>query len=114
MPFGEFKFTALCRVPVDYLFKVYKSTTDLEFKKYMDDNWRRMVLRKNGRIKAQPLNFPCTKFIYPTEKAAKQALREISLNEQEHQKPIRVYQCNKCGAWHLTSKPLWQKISNPK
>ena len=47
----------------------------------------------------------CNRYAYPSKKAAKRHLKEISKKEQKHKKPERTYDCEFCGFWHLTSSP---------
>lgn len=46
------------------------------------------------------------KIYFLSEKDARIELRRIRSMEQENKKPIRVYECDMCSGWHLTSKPL--------
>ena len=74
------------------------------------------VVRGKGQkpfeFKPAPLktpNFiPCLKWSYSEESMASKALAEIAkapLKAKNQKKPIRCYECPKCGLWHLTSKP---------
>lgn len=59
----------------------------------------------------------CGKVIYQSKSAAKTALKDIRVTKQNHRKPIRSYECEKCGFWHHTSMPIevWnqmKKINN--
>jgi len=123
--FGRYKFTALCRVPVDYLFSICKQNTNNfrknsdpynqekeEIKQYVKDNLEILVLRKEGIIQPLELKQTCHKVSYFTEKIAKQVLKSISLIDQDHKKPIRVYECEKCSNWHLTSQTLEEYNKN--
>lgn len=51
------------------------------------------------------------KVIYLTKKIAREALAQIRQTEQSHKKPVRSYECDECGWWHLTSLPIedWKK-----
>ncbi len=51
------------------------------------------------------------KDIYLTKQAARDALASIRQAKQDHKKPIRSYECEECGWWHLTSVPIedWKK-----
>lgn len=110
LSFGKYKFTALCRVPSDYLLRIYKSGhyTNLspELKEYIESNIEVILLRKQGIISPALFEFPCLKTTYPTENDAKKVLKQVRQIIQKHKKPIRAYACEKCGGWHLTSMPL--------
>lgn len=45
----------------------------------------------------------CTKRTYKTMEEASEAMIRIMRKSQEEKYPIRYYQCDKCGDWHLTS-----------
>lgn len=44
------------------------------------------------------------KLVYVSEKEAKDELILIKQSDSE-KKPVRAYECEKCGGWHLTSIP---------
>lgn len=58
---------------------------------------------------AQPKRI-CTKADFPSKKEAKFRIRAINAENallestEKIKQPIRAYECEKCGAWHLTSK----------
>jgi hypothetical protein len=66
---------------------------------------------------AQPKRI-CTKADFPSKKEAKFRIRAINAENallestEKIKQPIRAYECEKCGAWHLTSKekPFKHKI----
>lgn len=113
IPFGKHRFTALCRLPASYLLGIYgtKGYMDKypEIKQYIQDNLERL---KNGngitRDTIPKITMPCDKYCYLTEREASKELQRITdLPTAEGQKkPCRHYYCDKCGAWHLTSKTL--------
>jgi uncharacterized protein (DUF3820 family) len=107
-PIGRYKFTALCRIPAEYLYNLYvnKSYYNKELKEYIETNIESIIQRKEGIITAPPFTFPCDKITYTSESDAKRVLKSIREQEQSHKKPIRAYECNKCGGWHLTSKTI--------
>jgi hypothetical protein len=97
---GKYRFTALKRVPFDYLEDVYKSgCKDKDLLEYIEKN----VLGKQKEIIPEPLEFPCTKFTYLSKKEANADLNRILKVIKRDKKPIRSYQCDKCGFWHITS-----------
>ncbi len=53
----------------------------------------------------------CDKISYPNEKEAKFKLKVIRDSNQKHNKPVRAYECEVCGGWHLTKIPFenWKK-----
>ncbi|NCS99939.1 hypothetical protein GW765_03080 [Candidatus Parcubacteria bacterium] len=56
------------------------------------------------------------KIPYLSKSEARTALRNINAIDQEHKKPIRSYECDKCNWWHLTSLPIdkWKKQKKAK
>jgi hypothetical protein len=48
----------------------------------------------------------CLKSSFPTELAARTALRAVARRRTAEQAPreVAVHPCRDCGAWHLTSK----------
>jgi hypothetical protein len=73
------------------------------------------------------LDFPnCGKKSFSNKKSAENKLLAIQKDHKEKKKPVRVYRCEKCRQWHLTSKPIkvekakplekynegWQKLFN--
>jgi uncharacterized protein YlaI len=49
----------------------------------------------------------CNKAVYNSKKSAVKSLHLISLHKGDgRKKPVRVYFCEDCKHWHLTSKPL--------
>ena len=110
---GKYKFTKLCRVPPDYLLDIYKhkSCPNKELIEYIKDNLQKIMHRKSGKIVAPELKRICGKMSFLSEKDAKFKINKIRDVEQEDKKPIRAYECEKCGGWHLTSIPYeqWEK-----
>ncbi len=110
---GKYKFTKLIRVPAEYLLKVYSSgnKSDKELFEYVQNNLETIIARKEGRIPTSHLKPLCDKQAYVSKKVANLHLSVISKKEQDHKKPVRSYECDKCGAWHVTSIPYehWEK-----
>jgi uncharacterized protein (DUF3820 family) len=101
--FGKYKFTRLSRVPAEYLLTLLKNKCpDKDIITYIEQNIESIKARLN--IEVPPLELPCDKVIYVNEKEAKLHLSNIRSKEQDHKKPIRAYECEKCGGWHLTSQ----------
>lgn len=112
---GKYKFIALCRIPAKYLLNVYnsKNPTDKDLNEYIERNLDIIKARQNGLITSPVLKVTCEKIIYISKKEAKLEINRIKLKVQENKKPIRTYECEKCGGWHLTSIPIedWNIIS---
>jgi hypothetical protein len=102
---GAHKFTKLCRVPPDYLILIHKnkSAWNRELQEYVDNNIEHIIMRKEGILPTPPLEKPCDKVTYCSKKDANIVLRKIIEMGGNHRKPIRSYECNRCGGWHLTS-----------
>ncbi|HLF51889.1 hypothetical protein [Flavobacterium sp.] len=100
---GKHKFKLLKNVPKEYLITIYENQNPFcpYLLKYVNKNIEQ-IKHKVAQIE-EPI---CSKQAYFNEKIAKQILFEINNQTQKHKKPIRVYECDKCGNYHLTSKPL--------
>jgi hypothetical protein len=48
----------------------------------------------------------CTKTGYMSEKFANEQIKEIKIKSSKSKVPVRTYNCDKCGLWHLTSSPI--------
>ena len=112
---GKYSFTKLARVPAKYLLAIYKNKTikDESLYSYIEENLERIKSRLNEPIPLPEIEL-CEKTTYFSIKEAKCALTIINQDEREHKKPVRVYECLKCGGWHLTSITLdeWKEINN--
>ena len=111
IPFGKFKFTALCRLPSSYLLGLNGDIRVMsqypEIKEWIDDNMDK--LRHGNGIESTTIpeiKMPCKKYLYLTEREASKELHRIMrMHENDNRKiPVRHYYCEKCGGWHLTSK----------
>lgn len=104
---GKYKFTALCRVPPEYFLNLYlkKNKSNLELYEYVEKNLSLIKARQIGALEIPELHIVCNKIIYSSEKVAKAELKRISEMKNDHKIPIRSYQCEVCGGFHLTSKP---------
>ncbi len=49
---------------------------------------------------------PCTKHSYKDQQQATEVLHNIVAKKGDKKKPCRAYECENCGKWHLTSKPI--------
>ena len=102
--FGRYRFTKLCRVPATYLIDISKyNYPDKELKAYVESNIEKISDRLEGRINTPKPIKVCKKITYASEKNAKADIKKIQKIEQENKKPVRAYECEKCGGWHLTS-----------
>jgi hypothetical protein len=61
-----------------------------------------MRYKNTYRKTAEPIHTPCKKTIYHSEEEAEDMIKYI--RETRVTKEIRVYKCDICGFWHLTSK----------
>ena len=105
---GKYKFTALCRVPPEYLLNLYakKNKANPELYEYIEKNLSLIKSRAIGALEIPELQIVCKKIVYSSEKVAKAELKRISEMKNDHKIPIRSYCCEVCGGFHLTSKPL--------
>lgn len=108
LTWGKHKFTALRRVPVDWLLGHHKDDGCLDklLLEYIEKNLDQLKERQKTGKAPPPLKFPCTKFIFATKSLAKRELKRIAATGHSNI-PTRAYECPKCGAWHLTSKPIY-------
>ena len=102
--FGKYKYRNLIRVPAQYLLNMSKSNcNDKELLIYIRDNKDKISARLDDVDAEAPRPRECKKFSYPSEKDAKYEIKKIRGREQEYKKPVRAYECEVCGCWHLTS-----------
>lgn len=94
---GYHKYKMLCHVPTDYLLSLYKKTKDKALDRYIE--------RVKSKETEQKELVICEKLRFTTYDLAQKALNKISEAEQAHKRPVRAYNCDKCGMWHLSSKP---------
>jgi uncharacterized protein (DUF3820 family) len=123
LTFGKYKFKKLRDIPASYLIKLYndKGINKPELREYIERNIERLkseagygidvikVIKKPEVKKPEIIKIPtfvCDKVTFATEKIAKSRLREINNARGNNKKPIRAYECEKCGGWHHTSIPL--------
>ena len=48
----------------------------------------------------------CKKTGFKDKKQAEHGLHAIINTKDGRNKPVRAHQCDRCGKWHLTSKPI--------
>lgn len=115
LTYGKHKSCRIRDIPEQYLITLYwnrGSPPDLQLKEYME----RVYDIKSGNVwKRKEIAIPeppkkgiplCPKMYWPTQKAAKEALKKIRESKGDHKKPIRTYECPFCSGWHLTSIPM--------
>ena len=128
--FGKYKNNKISDIPVRYLIELYKSiincTIDEDKKDiifYVEANLAHLMPKKKftsiNTFVNEVVNKMCPKEFYINESDAKYRLnhiRKISIKYNRDNKiPIRVYECERCGYWHLTSKPLYEfENTNPE
>ena len=111
---GPYKFTAVCRVPPQYLLSILdkKKFKDKALKAYVRNNLELIKARNEGRAPIPQLTeVKCEKVTFMSRGEAKKELKRIAKVKQKERKPVREYQCKKCHGWHLTSIPIeeWDK-----
>lgn len=114
---GKYKFVSLFRVPAEYLLNIYFKENkngkypDRELIAYIESNLEKLKQEKGLEKKVLPVERLCEKLVFPSKKDAKFALNQIKEEKQEHKKPVRTYECERCGGWHLTSisHEEWEK-----
>lgn len=117
---GKYRFVRLDKIPAEYLLNIYfkgnkkNKYPDRELIEYIKNNLQKLQKRQEtGEIEATP-EILCEKICFPSKGDARRELKRIRERTQEHKKPIRVYECEKCSGWHLTSLPYeeWKKRKN--
>lgn len=107
----------LCHVPVGYLLNlfIHNDQSDKALYAYVQANLERLTAIHEAAEREKPATGRCTKQSFSTEKIAKIELQRIRKLEQVHKKPVRAYECDQCGAWHLTSIPFekWDTGQRP-
>jgi hypothetical protein len=80
------------------------------------NGWR----RSNGHVRNQPWNPRKVRVVCPTGKVglpraeAERKLDAYSTDPNPRRAtPCRVYECPRCGWWHLTSKAVWTDARPP-
>ena len=75
-----------------------------------------LIARLRNAIGYEPKYLNCSKIPFDTRELAKRELGRIREEAAQYKQktdkiPIRSYECDRCGKWHLTSQSLL-KISN--
>lgn len=99
--FGKsYRFYRMIDVPDEHLAKIWGSTRDNK------PLYAYITQRLNQpRVTPTPV-VTCDKFVYHNKKAANFELAKIRDQQQNHRKPVRSYECDLCGGWHLTSMSI--------
>lgn len=115
---GRWRGYALHTIPARYFLNIYsnhKSFADKALVAYIEKNLERIQAKHAGLPyipEVEPVALlQCTKKQFPTQKAARDALKKIRELPGDHKKPIRSYECPVCSAWHHTSMPIqeWKR-----
>ena len=88
-------------------------------------NLKDRILAKENRLKVLEMRVTltsgplvvtgCRKTIYPSKIEAKKDMQKINATMSDRAKQIeRVYFCEQCGGWHLTSKKQWTEEKTNK
>lgn len=108
-PLGkDWKFVPINKVPSSYILKTYKNFKNSHPQLFLFVVENLEILRYLGDkpLDDKESSRPCFKIAYCDEKTARSALSKIRDTDQDHKKPIRVYECEYCSQWHLTSMPI--------
>jgi hypothetical protein len=104
MPYGQHKGRPIETLPGSYLVALYSDAGAMEkhpaIKNYIETNYRALLPIKKVYT---PL---CDTFkvCFVDKEAADKELKAIRQDPRKHKKPVRSYQCERCGFWHHTSK----------
>lgn len=141
LKFGKYKRCKLGDVPQEYLRQIYACKhPDADLIQYIAINLPHLTSRIitnrsitaksavpqtnfekdiSARLYGKTVMLVCKdtdKIIFVTEKDAKYEIRRAAGNMQSNKKPVRTYECEKCGGWHLTSIPheKWEILNSKK
>lgn len=110
LTWGEYKFTALCRIPAKWLIDVGSKSHDKKLISWIARNYLGLLDRSEREESGiDTREDVCTKYRYASEQEAKKHLKEIKAKGKlrtSHVLPVRAYKCNICPFYHLTSKEL--------
>ena len=124
--FGKHKKKPISEIPKDYLLRLYKSGIPKD--KDPDGKLRIFIeelicppkkIRKThetiNHIAIKVAEMFCPKEFFISESDAKYRLKFIRSHSTRSEKiPIRAYECDRCGYWHLTSKQMRGKNFDEK
>lgn len=123
MGYGKYRNRKLSKIPKEYLINVWDircGCKDESLITYIENNFNEIngrgmldiisnsspndfKIRLSG--KQEQLACPITnKYIYITEREAKDEIKRIAQSYGSKKKPHRCYECEHCNGWHLTSK----------
>lgn len=117
MPFGKYRNWPLIHIPPEYFHEIYRTKPDFmekypSIKLYIEQNHPIPKPEYNPipdpALELKPL-CPTNKHCFIDEEMALKVLKDITKRDQKHDKPIRAYQCEFCGYWHHTKKPLLEQ-----
>lgn len=104
--FGKYNGQAIERLPAFYLARVYMSNPEVmeqypAVKQFIEINCAALLLV------GKPVGPICDtlKAAFVDKEAADKELKRIRKDPRKHKKPVRSYECERCGFWHHTSKP---------
>ena len=110
LTFGRHIFTAIKRVPSDYLLSIAKHANALQpgLGEWIENNKSMLKSLRGKAMSNEGVNLNCGKYYYMSEEEANKYLKGIreyaDKTEQKEKVPIRSYLCDKCGYWHITSQ----------
>lgn len=108
MPFGKYKKCRIKEVPSWHLIEFLdgKTLPDLKFGRFLKSIEHLIRSEDWGKRKEEE----CPKVYFLSRQEANKRLKHIQMNGDwiSEKKPIRSYECPKCGFWHLTSMPFPQ------
>lgn len=110
LKFGKYRGQDIRVVPGPYLVGLYKSAQDQLDKyplvrEYIVENFGALIPTKSYLFLLTPI-CDTLKTCFVDQQDADKELKRIRKDPRKHKKPIRSYQCERCGFWHHTSKQL--------
>lgn len=106
MPYGQHKGRPIETLPGSYLVAIYSNREAMEkypaVKEYIETNyWALLPTPKvNGPL------CDTLKMCFVDKEAADKELKRIRKDPRRHKKPVRSYECERCGFWHHTSREI--------
>lgn len=106
MPFGKYEGQAVEGLPGTYLVQLYTNREVMEkhpaVKQYIEINYGPLLPTKKT---TGPI-CDTLKAAFVDRDAADKELKRIRKDPRKHKKPVRSYECERCGFWHHTSREL--------